>query len=300
MNTRIVEEYLKLPYTIEIIREEDEENPGWVARVVELNGCITQADTFEELGEMIEDAIRAWVEVALEDDLPIPEPRPIENYSGKFVVRVPKSLHRELVEAAERDSVSLNAYINVALGKTVGQVIPIEREIEKDDAISPINWPQLSDQARRALIANGMNEEVQEVDERMFAGWIEEHVNQIQAAIELGYYREALDYTNVIHNALITMCGKSPILSTYCRVFAILQEQIELNRQMRDGIISQTITQQRINIGVRKQYERTSKSERFSYLGYEILEGIIPKRISELQDIDDRLYKIPQKKSERD
>ena len=67
MNTRSVEEYLKLPYTIEIIREEDEENPGWVARVVELNGCITQADTFEELGEMIEDAMRVWIEVAQED-----------------------------------------------------------------------------------------------------------------------------------------------------------------------------------------------------------------------------------------
>jgi len=300
MNTRSVEEYIKLPYTIEIIREEDEENPGWVARVMELNGCITQADTFEELGEMIEDAMRVWIEVALEDDLPIPEPRPIEEFSGKFVVRVPKSLHRELVEEAERDGVSLNAYINVALGKSVGQVVTIEREIEKDDVISPFNWPHLSDQARRVMIANGMKVEVQEVDERMFAGWIDDYINQIQAAMESGYYREALDYTNVIHNVLITMCGKSPILSTYCRVFAILQEQIEFNRQMRDGIISQTITQQRINIGVRKQYERTSKSERFPYLDYETLEGIVPKRISELQDIDDRLNKIPQKTAERD
>ena len=49
-----VEEYLQLPYTIEVFRDNDNENPGWVARVVELPGCLTQGDTFEELGEMIE------------------------------------------------------------------------------------------------------------------------------------------------------------------------------------------------------------------------------------------------------
>jgi predicted RNase H-like HicB family nuclease len=46
--------YLSLPYTIKVTRDNDEENPGWVARVVELSGCITQWDTFEELGEMKE------------------------------------------------------------------------------------------------------------------------------------------------------------------------------------------------------------------------------------------------------
>jgi antitoxin HicB len=123
MDARKVEDYLRLPYTIEVIRDNDEENPGWVARVVELPGCITQGDTFEELREMIEDAMRGWIEVALEDGIPIPEPRPVDEYSGKFVVRVPKSLHRELVEAAEREGVSLNAFVGVALGRAVGAEI---------------------------------------------------------------------------------------------------------------------------------------------------------------------------------
>jgi antitoxin HicB len=120
MNARNVEDYMRLPYTIEVVRDDDEENPGWVARVVELPGCITQGDTFEELGEMVEDAMRGWIEVALEDGIPIPEPRPVEEYSGKFVVRVPKSLHRELVEAAGREGISLNAFVSVALGRAVG------------------------------------------------------------------------------------------------------------------------------------------------------------------------------------
>lgn len=121
MTTRIIDDYLALPYTIEVIRDESDEHPGWFARVVELPGCMTQADTFDELGVMIEDAMRAWIEISLEDGQSIPEPRPVESYSGKFVVRVPKSLHRELVEAAHRDGVSLNAFIIAALGRAAGR-----------------------------------------------------------------------------------------------------------------------------------------------------------------------------------
>lgn len=112
-----VEHFLSLPFTIKVIRDEGEGYSGWFAEVVELPGCMTQADTFEELGEMIEDAKRAWIEVALEDGRPIPQPRKSDEFSGKFVVRVPKSLHRELVERAEQEGVSLNAYVNMALAK---------------------------------------------------------------------------------------------------------------------------------------------------------------------------------------
>jgi antitoxin HicB len=122
METKQIEQYLALPYTIEVIHDEGEEYSGWFGRVVELPGCMTQADTFEELGEMIHDAMRAWIETALENGQSIPEPRQAEGYSGKFVVRLPKSLHRQLVEAAEREGVSLNAYINVVLARSVGQV----------------------------------------------------------------------------------------------------------------------------------------------------------------------------------
>jgi len=122
MTTRTVDDYLKLPYTIEVFRD-DEDNPGWVARVVELPGCLTQGDTFEELGEMIEDAMRGWIEVALEDGIAVPEPRPDGDYSGKFVVRVPKSLHRRLVEQAGAEGVSLNQYINVALAGKVTEKV---------------------------------------------------------------------------------------------------------------------------------------------------------------------------------
>ena len=49
-----IDYYLSLPYTIEVIP--DEEDGGYVARIRELPGCLTQAETWEELLEMIEDA----------------------------------------------------------------------------------------------------------------------------------------------------------------------------------------------------------------------------------------------------
>lgn len=120
MTQRSVEEYLALPYTIEVYRDDSDGEEGYVARVLELPGCLTQADNFTELGEMIQDAMRAWIESALEDGQSIPEPRTWDEYSGKFVVRLPRSLHRQLAERAMKEGVSLNALISVALAQYTG------------------------------------------------------------------------------------------------------------------------------------------------------------------------------------
>jgi len=65
-----------------------------------------------------------WLEISLEDGNPIPEPAPDEDYSGKFVARLPRSLHRQLVETAEREGVSLNQFVNVALARAVERTNP--------------------------------------------------------------------------------------------------------------------------------------------------------------------------------
>lgn len=43
--------------------------------------------------------------------------RSLEGYSGKLVLRIPRSLHRELKEAAEIEGVSLNQYMLYKLAK---------------------------------------------------------------------------------------------------------------------------------------------------------------------------------------
>jgi antitoxin HicB len=115
---KTIEYYLNLPYTIELRGEPEE---GWFVRVRELPGCMSEGDTAEEALMMIREAMHLWLEVAVEEGDAIPEPRAEEEYSGKFVVRVPRSLHRELVATAEREGVSLNQYINVALAGAVGR-----------------------------------------------------------------------------------------------------------------------------------------------------------------------------------
>ncbi|KAA3657831.1 MAG: type II toxin-antitoxin system HicB family antitoxin [Chloroflexi bacterium] len=118
---KTADDYLKSPYTIEVFRDAVDDESGWVARVVELPGCLTQGDTIVEMAEMLDDAMRTWIASALADGDPIPEPRPLTDYSGKFVARVPRSLHRELVQAASCDGVRLNAFVNMALSKAVAQ-----------------------------------------------------------------------------------------------------------------------------------------------------------------------------------
>ncbi len=113
--------YLKLPYTIEFTPDSEQ---GWFVRIKELRGCMSQGETLQEAYEMIQDAMRGWLEIALEDNISIPEPVPDEAYSGKFVVRLPRSLHRQLAETAEREGVSLNQFINVALAGAVEKVSP--------------------------------------------------------------------------------------------------------------------------------------------------------------------------------
>lgn len=42
-----------------------------------------------------------------------------EDYSGKFTVRLPRSLHQALVDRAEKEGVSLNLFVTNALSRTV-------------------------------------------------------------------------------------------------------------------------------------------------------------------------------------
>ncbi len=120
MTNYSLEEYLAVPYTFEVLRDDSDGTTAYVAHVLELPGCITQSDRFEELEPMIQDAMRAWIETALEDGKPVPEPNPEDDYSGRFVIRLPKTLHRQLAERAAVEGVSLNALVSVALGQYVG------------------------------------------------------------------------------------------------------------------------------------------------------------------------------------
>ena len=107
MKTKDVQYYMNLPYRIVIQKDP---YGGFFAEVEELQGCMTQGETYEEAYNNILDAMAGWLEVALERDLIIPEPASESQYSGRFTLRIPKTLHKKLAQHAKKENVSLNQY----------------------------------------------------------------------------------------------------------------------------------------------------------------------------------------------
>lgn len=103
-----MEEYLKLPYKIELIPDMDE--GGYAVSCPELPGCLSCGESLEEAMENIADAKRVWIETAIEEGRLIPEPENIDDYSGQFKLRMPKSLHKQLAEHSKREGISMNQY----------------------------------------------------------------------------------------------------------------------------------------------------------------------------------------------
>ena len=71
--TKTLDYYLSLPYRMEIIR--DREEGGYTAVFPDLPGCLTCAETIEELVECANDAKKIWLAAALEDGIEIAEPQ---------------------------------------------------------------------------------------------------------------------------------------------------------------------------------------------------------------------------------
>ena len=105
-----IENYLKLPYTVELKKEED---GSYFVSIKELPGCFSVGDTIPEAIEMVEDAKKAWITVGLEEGIPIPEPDSLDakSYSGRFVTRVSPALHKKLSLQAKANGVSLNHHV---------------------------------------------------------------------------------------------------------------------------------------------------------------------------------------------
>lgn len=108
---------MALPYRIELIPDPH----GWFVRMPELPGCMSQGDTQEEALVMIRDAQQLWLRGALEDGWAIPEPRSEDEFSGKFNVRVPRYVHRDLVRDAREQGVSLNLLVATALARATAR-----------------------------------------------------------------------------------------------------------------------------------------------------------------------------------
>ena len=88
--------------------------------IPEFPGCISQGDSPDEAYARLHDAALAWIEAAQDLGQPIPDPQEENAYRGKFALRMPASLHKDVAQAAERDGISLNQFIVAALAERIG------------------------------------------------------------------------------------------------------------------------------------------------------------------------------------
>ena len=110
--------YMSLPYKLEIVP--DTEEGGFGASYPELPGCITCAETLEKVISNAIEAKKSWLKAALKEGINIEIPqkdKDIEDYSGQFKLRIPKSLHKALAEHSKKEGISMNQYCLYLLSK---------------------------------------------------------------------------------------------------------------------------------------------------------------------------------------
>ncbi len=95
----------------------DIEDGGYVARVLEFPGCISEGDTPDEAIANVEDALRGVIAVMLEHNTPIPDPLSEHEYSGRLNLRIPPSLHARAAERAAFEGISLNRLLSDAIAR---------------------------------------------------------------------------------------------------------------------------------------------------------------------------------------
>jgi antitoxin HicB len=114
---KAAQDYLKEPYARILIPEEE---GGYSAEILEFSGCFAEGETADEAMQALERAADAWIQAALDQGQEIPPPFRNQGYGGKIALRLPKSLHRQATEFAERDGTSLNQFLVSAIAARVG------------------------------------------------------------------------------------------------------------------------------------------------------------------------------------
>ena len=114
-------------YRFEIRPLSRAEGGGFLISFPDLPGCFSDGETIPEAVKHGKEAFQSWVSARLHDRLPVPEPsrheeRPLDAYSGRFVQRIPRSLHAELAARAEAEGVSQNSLVLALIANGLGRL----------------------------------------------------------------------------------------------------------------------------------------------------------------------------------
>lgn len=115
------------PFEIRPLSEED--GGGYLINYPDFSECFSDGETVEGAIANGRDALRAVIEALDAKGLPVPEPASGGTFSGRFVQRVPKSIHAHLAERAKAEGVSLNTLVLAFIAEGLGS-----RHRDKRDA----------------------------------------------------------------------------------------------------------------------------------------------------------------------
>ena len=121
--------YLKRPYSRIILPESDGTFRG---EILEFPGCIAVGKTAAATIASLENAAESWLMAAIEQRQSIPEPVETE-FSGRLMLRLPKSLHKKAAFIAAREGVSLNQFIVMTISQSSGERLDRERGADGKD-----------------------------------------------------------------------------------------------------------------------------------------------------------------------
>lgn len=101
------------------------EGGGFLITFPDLPGCMSDGETEAEAVVNGHDAFESWVSARVDTGKAIPEPayRPeaVPTVSGRFVTRLPKSVHAKLAERAKAEGVSLNTLVLAFIAEGLGR-----------------------------------------------------------------------------------------------------------------------------------------------------------------------------------
>lgn len=113
-----------------IIIQWSEIDKVFIASVPEISGLNAFGDTPEKAIKELDVAKRLFLRTMKEDGEAIPEPDVYIQHSGQLRIRIPKSLHSSLSQAAKKEGISLNSYISHLLSER-NAIQEVKKEIEK-------------------------------------------------------------------------------------------------------------------------------------------------------------------------
>ncbi len=107
-------------YAIEFKPLKKDEGGGFLVTFPDLPGCMADGETTADSIIEAKDAFKCWMEAQKEWGREYPKPS-TSGTSGKFVQRLPKSLHAKLVRRAKLEGVSLNTLVLAFIAEGIGK-----------------------------------------------------------------------------------------------------------------------------------------------------------------------------------